>query len=412
MASRTVLWLLLWRWLLLRRRWGIIQIIAALSVVGIGIGTATLLSVLSIFKGFHQAVQVLLLRYEPHLRILPARGQWLSVTEDTLQRYARTVGARAVLPMISQKFLLQRGESFAAAVLIAAPEEALREATDIEQSILAGEFDLRHDGLPTAVAGAGIAERLRLLPGDTVRLWSPAMIEQMAVGLSWGQGVPVQVVGIFQAPAGEEQSFALYVNAAFGRRLLQLPPQTWSGIALWLPQTEQTDWAVKTLRQMLPTSLQAVPWYEFHRQLYDVLRLERLGTFAVLSLIVVVAVFNVAASLWMSVVQKSRELALLRALGLQARDIQRLYRWQGVVLGVVGIGLGMLGGLGFYWGQQHFGWFRLDPLRYILSRLPVFLELWDVVLIIGVAFALVLFASAYPAWRAGRQQITEALREE
>lgn len=101
MAYRTGVSLLLWRWLPLRRRWGVIQIIAALSVVGIAIGAGTLLSVLSIFKGFHHAAQTLLLRYDPHIRLVPVQGQWMVAPPETLKAYARLSGAQAVMPVVS-----------------------------------------------------------------------------------------------------------------------------------------------------------------------------------------------------------------------------------------------------------------------------------------------------------------------
>ncbi len=101
--------LVLWRWLPLRRRWGIIQLIAVLSLLGIGIGTATLLSVQSIFKGFHHTVQELLLRYEPHLQLLPAQGHTLEMDSTTIARYAELFRARQVLPVISRRVLVRRG---------------------------------------------------------------------------------------------------------------------------------------------------------------------------------------------------------------------------------------------------------------------------------------------------------------
>lgn len=412
MPSWRAVGLLLVRWLPLRQRWGMVQLIALLSVLGIGIGTATLLSVLSIFKGFHHAVQELLLRYDPHVRIAPTRGQWFWLSPDSAAYYARVVDARAALLQRSGRVVVQRGEALAPATLVTAPEQAVRQATGIEQSLLVGQFTFRVDGQAAVVVGTALAERLRLLPGDTLWVWTPAMVEELALGLRIGSGIAVVVAGIFQAPSDAQQGFALYGDTALGRLLFRTPAQAWSALDLWLATPEATPKAVRVLRQHLPSWLQPIPWYELHRQLYDVLRLERLATFAVLSLIVLVAVFTIAASLRMSVLQKRRDIALVRALGARAGDIERLYLGQGALLGSLGVLLGMLGGLGFYTGQQHFGWIRLDPTRYILSALPVFLELWDVVAVCGTAFALVLLAAFWPARWAARQPIAAGLREE
>ncbi len=404
--------LLLWRWLPLRRRWGVIQLIAGLSTIGIAIGIATLLSVMSIFKGFHSAVEELILQYDPHLRIVAMRGQYFQLSPDSIQRYAALLHARAVMPTVNARLIAQRAESFAPAVLIATPEAVLREATRVPHSIVLGDFALRLDGMPACVIGAGLAERLHALPGDTLWLWTPTVLERLALGIPWQTGFPLVVAGIFQSPGGEHQSFAIYADTAVGRRLVGIPPQAWSAIDIWLDDSGRTPWAVSLLRRTLPASLMPVPWYEIHRQLYEVLRLERLGTFAVLSLIVLVAVFNVTASLRMSAVQKRRELAVAQALGLPERGIQLLYLGQGSILGGLGVLAGTLGGLGFYWGQRHFGWFRLDPTRYILTTLPVRLDVWDVLLVAFVGFAIVVAAALYPARWAARQPLAEALHEE
>ncbi len=260
--------------------------------------------------------------------------------------------------------------------------------------------------------GAELAERLHLLPGDTLWIWTPEMLEHVALGLPVGPGFALLVAGIFQAPTAGEYGFALYADTAVARRLFGLPPQSWSSINLWLDRTDAVPEVLRAAAPYVPDTVRTVPWYERSRQLYEVLRLERLGTFAVLSLVVLVAVFNVAAALWMSAVQKRREIALLHALGTPAGELYRLYLAQGFVLGGIGVCLGLLGGLGFYWGQQHFGWFRLDPTRYILSTVPVFLEPADILGVAGVAFALVLLASILPARWAARLKIAETLREE
>ncbi|MCS7170159.1 MAG: FtsX-like permease family protein [Candidatus Kapabacteria bacterium] len=412
MFLRAALRLLLWRWLLLRRRWGMIQLIAVLSVLGIGIGTATLLSVLSIFKGFHRAVESLLLRYEPHLRIVSSRGQWFSMAPDTIKHYARIAGAQAILPTISGRLIAQRGGSFAPAFFVAAPESAIRQATAIPQSVVVGDFEFQRNGMPAVVVGSGLAERLHVLPGDTVWLWTPTMLEQWALGIPMGTGFVCVVAAIFQAPAGEHHSFALYTDTAVGRRLFGTSPQTWSAVDFWLSGIDAVPEALNKLQRHISPLLQLLPWYELHRQLYEVLRLERLATFAVLSLIVLVSVFNIAASLRMSIAQKRREIALVQALGIATAEVRRLYLAQGLVLGTVGTAIGLIIGLGFYWGQQYWGWIRLDPAQYILSTLPVFLEPWDVAVVVGVALGLVLLAAIYPARWAARLPVAEALREE
>jgi lipoprotein-releasing system permease protein len=251
------------------------------------------------------------------------------------------------------------------------------------------------------------------LPGDTVELLTPAALERLALGIPTGRAASAVVVGIVRPGVVEQSSFAVYADTVFGRTLTDLPPGSYSAVQVWLHDIKYTDAVATSLRQKLARHGVIIqPWQERHRQLYDVLRLERLGTTLVLALIVLVATFGVTASLVMSVVQKQRDIGILRALGISAREVQRIYLLQGIGVGAIGTVLGaILGGL-FYWGQRRYGWLRLDPSRYILSQVPVELSAWDIATIGLIAFMLAIVAALYPAARAARLHPAAVLREE
>jgi len=398
------------RWFLLKQHWGIARLIFWFSVLGISIGVSALTIVSSIFKGLHDSIYAVLLEQEPHLLLLPKQGRALREigTLDSLLRHLPEV--RLSVPVLSERVVVARQGALAPALFTAAAESLLQRST-LQQGILLGEPMLRAQR--AVLLGAALADRLRALPGDTVELLTPAALERLALGIPTGRAASAVVVGIVRPGVVEQSSFAVYADTAFGRTLTDLPPGSYSAVQVWLHDIKYTDAVATSLREKLARHGVIIqPWQERHRQLYDVLRLERLGTTLVLALIVLVATFGVTASLVMSVVQKQRDIGILRALGISAREVQRIYLLQGIGVGAIGTVLGaLLGGL-FYWGQRRYGWLRLDPSRYILSQVPVELSAWDIATIGLIAFMLAIVAALYPAARAARLHPAAVLREE
>jgi lipoprotein-releasing system permease protein len=390
------------RWFLLKQHWGIARLIFWFSVLGISIGVSALTIVSSIFRGLHDSIYAVLLEQEPHLLLLPEQGRALREIGalDSLLRQLPEV--RLSVPVLSERVVVARQGALALALFTAAAESLLQRST-LQQGILQR----------AVLLGAALADRLRALRGDTVELLTPAALERLALGIPTGRAASAVVVGIVRPGVVEQSSFAVYADTAFGRTLIDLPPGSYSAVQVWLHDIKYTDAVATSLQQKLARHGVIVqPWQERHRQLYDVLRLERLGTTLVLALIVLVATFGVTASLVMSVVQKQRDIGILRALGISAREVQRIYLLQGIGVGAIGTVLGaLLGGL-FYWGQRRYGWLRLDPSRYILSQVPVELSAWDIATIGLIAFMLAIVAALYPAARAARLHPAAVLREE
>jgi len=397
------------RWFLLKQHWGIARLIFWFSVLGISIGVSALTIVSSIFKGLHDSIYTVLLEQEPHLLLLPQQGRALreiSVVDSLLQ----LPEVRLRVPVLSERVVVAHQGALAPALFTAAAESLLQRST-LQRGILLGEPMLRAQR--AVLLGAALADRLRALPGDTVELLTPAALERLALGIPARRAASAVVAGIVRPGVIEQSSLAVYADTAFGRSLIDLPPGSYSAVQVWLHDIKYTDAVVASLREEFARHGIAVqPWQERHRQLYDVLRLERLGTTLVLALIVLVATFGVTASLVMSVVQKQRDIGILQALGISAREVQRIYLLQGIGVGAIGTVLGaLLGGL-FYWGQRRYGWLRLDPSRYILSQVPVELSAWDVATIGLIAFTLAIVAALYPAARAARLHPATVLREE
>lgn len=386
------------------RRFGFITIITVSSTVGIVIGTAALIVVMSLFNGFRNLAADLMTGFGPHIRI---EG---STDVAAVRRVVPSV--ITAVPLVSSRLIVEHHGSAQVAEgwgVSAAYDYAMQGLKD--KTVIGTALTRPHDGMPSIVVAAGIAETMGLYVGDTVRLLSPAMIERALRTMIAPSGRPAIIRGVFQSNASREIDYTqVYTDSSTIVELSRGFQR--SVVDVTIPDRQHATAYAAQLRVAFP-NLQVSTWEDLHRGLTDTMKLERIGTFIVLALIVVVAAFNILVSLTLTVVEKRKDIAVLRTLGLTAEHIRTIYLWQGLFIGVAGTGLGMLIGTALALGQQHFGWISFDQSQgYIISALPMDVHARDVVLITTVGLILAIGAAIYPARRASRSVISEALRGE
>lgn len=386
------------------RRLGFITIITVSSTVGIVIGTAALIVVMSLFNGFRNLAADLMTGFGPHIR--------LEGSTDVVSVHKVVPSAVTAVPLVSSRLIIEHHGSAQVAEGWGVSEFYHHSMRGLQNKTIIGTPMTRpFDGMPSVVVAAGIAETMGLYVGDTVRLLSPAMIERALRTMIVPSGRPAIVRGVFQSNASREIDFTqVYTDSL---TIIELSRGFHRSVVdVTLADRRQAVVAATDLRTHLP-NLRVSTWEDLHRGLTDTMKLERIGTFIVLALIVVVAAFNILVSLTLTVVEKRKDIAILRTLGLTAENIRTIYLWQGLFIGVLGTGLGMTIGTGLALGQQHFGWIGFDQSQgYIVSALPMDVHLVDVVLISIVGLMLAIVAALYPARRASHSVISEALRGE
>jgi len=386
------------------RRFGFITIITVSSTIGIVIGTAALIVVMSLFNGFRNLAADLMTGFGPHVRI--------EGSTDAAAVRRITPSVVSAVPLVTSRLIVEHRGSAQVAEgwgVSASYEREMRGLQD--KTIIGTPMTRHHDGMPSVIVAAGIAETMGLYVGDTVRLLSPAMIERALRTMIVPSGRPAIVRGVFQSNASREIDFTqvytdsltiVELSRGFHRSVVDVMVQD---------RSSATQVAAQVRREL--PDLRVLTWEDLHRGLTDTMKLERIGTFIVLALIVVVAAFNILVSLTLTVVEKRKDIAVLRTLGLTAKNIRTIYLWQGLFIGVVGTGLGMTIGTALALGQQQFGWIAFDQSQgYIVSSLPMDVHLLDVVLISTVSLLLAISAAIYPARRASQSVISEALRGE
>lgn len=395
-----------------------ISVITAISIGGITLGVAALVIVMSLFNGFQALIDRFLIGFDPHIRISAisshngtSGGQWLTVS-DSLQRQVQSalqsLGAVSMAPVASGKMICVSGRSMQPFQLIGMEAGTADAVSGIRKTLVVGDFRLETSSPTIAlVMGATLADKLRLVVGDTVQLLSPTAIETAIT-----QGLPPRparavIAGVFQSNTKEYDATQAYTALASARRLLRMPDDAAQSLDIRLQDVSQSNQAQSLLQSTLPASLRVETWFDLHRELYNVMRFERLAAFCVLLIIVLVAVFNIFASLSMTVTEKRGEIGMLKAMGAASNLITTIFFSHSLLVGVAGTALGAALGVGLCWGQMSFGWVTLDTSRYVIPILPLVVEWRDVTIVSVVSLGLSLLAGIAPARQAG--QVRSAL---
>ncbi len=415
------------RYLVNRRSVSLISLISGISVGGVALGVAALVVVLSVMNGFYEVVRNLLVAYDPHVRIEAADTRGLT-NADSLLALARGVPhVVSAAPYVEGKALLT-APAAPDLNLVVTVRGVDPQALDpvVARAVTGGRFDVGRGASGAGlVMGSGPAARAALFPdpapgGDggsrLPQLSAPALERTLA---QYPFGLPAQQAfvlrGTFELDPTYDEDH-VFVGLEEGQRLFGLAGRV-SGLDLRLDDLDRADAVRRHLEAALapeagrPARFRVRTWYDLQASLYGVMRLEKWAASAILALIVVVAAFNIVGALTMIVIEKQRDLGVLRAMGASQRDVRRVFLLEGLLVGGLGTGLGLLVGLGLALGQQHFGWVALAGAEsFVIEAYPVAIRALDVGLVALVAVGLCVAAALYPAARAAAVEPARAVQ--
>ncbi|HVN47982.1 MAG TPA: ABC transporter permease, partial [Bacteroidota bacterium] len=285
------------------------------------------------------------------------------------------------------------------------------QVSGVNERIVLGELNLGNEKQNNIVIGMVLADRLGVVIGDTIALVSPAGAELsvMQMGLPFIRRY--RIMGIYESNNKDYDSYYAFTSLESGQSLFNKPGQI-DGIDIRCEQVDQTENVRASLSKKLGNQFQILSWYDLHKELYSVMKLERWGAYIVLCLIIAVASFNLLGSLTMTVIEKTRDIGIMKSMGATNDQVKRIFFYQGFFIGLAGIILGMMLGLVIVYCQYHYHWFPLDPTVYIISAIPVEVRMTDVFVIALAAILLCAIASRYPAKRAAKLNPVEAIRWE
>jgi lipoprotein-releasing system permease protein len=400
------------RYLRSKQQMRFINIIMLVSVIGITVGVAALIVVLSVFNGFNSVVTNVLVGFDPHIRIEAAKGKSFTITEALERQLRDDPRILASSPFVASKALVMTPRVNRVVLVKGVVDSAVGNVSGITKSLVLGSFAFKDTPeVGGIILGLTLADRLGATVGTEVSVVSPVGVDAMMTQFAQPLMRRCRVVGIYDSRNKDYDAHYAYVSIESARLLFQMAHQV-SGVEVRLQSIEESEAVQKKLEPILGQGFRVSTWYDLHRDLYSVMKIERWTAYIILCLIVGVATFNVLGSLTMGVVEKRRDIGILKALGATRRSIVLMFMFEGILVGVVGTILGVAIGLGVCYLQIHYSVFPLDPTVYIIPAIPVEVRWTDFVAVGLASMILCTLASLYPARRAARLLPVEAIRWE
>lgn len=399
------------RYLVSKQKSGWITVITLISITGVTVGVAALIVVLSVFNGFNSLVTSILVGFDPHLRVESTEGQAMRMersVEGVLQADPRV---KAFAPFVLGKSLVLAGSYSQAAFIKGVDEGKVGTVSGVEKSIVLGSFRLDEGKEEGIVLGLTLADRLHVVVGSTVTVISPVGIEAVATQLAQPLMKRFKLVGIYESKNRDYDAKYAYVSLGAAQQLFDIRGKI-DGLELRLNSIDDAENVKADLQRKFGDGYTVSTWYDLHRDLYSVMQVERWVAYIILSLIILVAAFNILGSLTMSVLEKTRDIGVLRSMGAAASGVRRVFLIEGLFVGIIGSALGSLLGFGTYLLQKYFQVFPLDPNVYIISALPVELHVADFITVPAAALVICTLSALYPARRASRLIPVDAIRWE
>lgn len=397
--------------LLMGLRPGFITVISGISILGIKLGVAALITVLSVFNGFNGLVKSLLVGFDPHIRVTAVSGGTIDPAE-VLARLQNVPGVVAAAPFVSGRSAILHEEGLRVIQVRGMRKADINGAIGLGNRIVSGTFE---DASPRyahpIVLGSLLSYALGTTIGDSIALLSQEGLEETLTEMAAPTLIQCVVTGIFESSNKEYDTYYAYTDLETARQLFALPAGA-MGVEARLQDLESAPEAATLLRQQLGPQFRVETWQDLHADLFAVMELERWAAFVILLLIVIVAVFNVLGSLTMTVTKKRRDIGILKTMGASDRGVMRIFMSEGGLIGAIGTAAGAIYGIGICVLQQQYGLFKLDNAIYIVSALPLELRLSDIVIVCITALILALCASLYPARRAAGLLPADAVRWE
>ncbi|MEK9500100.1 FtsX-like permease family protein [Gaopeijia maritima] len=407
-------WFLARRYLSARRGGALLSFITWISLGGVTVGVTALIVVIAVMTGMQEDLRSKILSGAYHVTVETDGDGRIPGWAEVAAAAGEVEGVRSATPFLLSQVNLRRGQYSRPADLVGVPSGVPEPGTEMEREIQAGFYDLEPpaSGLPPILLGSGIADAMQLFRGDTVQLLAFDNLQTTNDGSMIPKIQSFEVTGVFRSGMYEYDTRRAYTTMEATQAVLDLGADVVTGIGVALDDGDAADRAAAALSERLGAEYRVETWGTRNSALFSALKLEKLAMFLVLFLIVLVAAFNIVSTLVMVVADRTREIGILKSMGMTDRGILRVFVLQGAWIGVVGTAVGTALGVLLCVLIDRYEIIRIPPEVYFVDRLPVSLHFTDVLTIVAASVVVAFVATIHPSIQASQLQPVEAIRDD
>ena len=400
------------RYLFARRKQAFIYVISIMSILGVALGVAALVVVLGVYNGLTTDMRDKILGANAHGIVMSYMPDAFADHPELLGEVLKTPGVTGATPFIYTEVMLSAGKGVKGLVLRGIDPRTAPSVLTMLRKMKRGSIARlsQSDGLPGIVIGEELAKRIGLGIGSRVNLLSPSG-QKTAAGFQ-PRIRAFEVAAIFKTGMFEYDSSLAFVTLDACRDVLGLDPGFLSGIEITVDDVFKADAVAQRISNAVGSPFYARNWMEMNANLFAALKLEKIGMFILLAMVVLIGSFSIVATLVMLVMEKTKDIAVMLSMGATRRTIRRIFMLQGTIIGFVGTLLGYALGLTVGFLLKRYQFIKLPENVYTLDHLPIIITLSDVLVIGAAAMLLCFLATLYPARQASRLKPAEALRYE
>lgn len=381
-----------------------------ISIGGVSVGVMALLVVLSVMSGFHEDLQKKILGVNAHVVVLNYRGM-MPEYRDVIKKTKNDTDVLSSAPFVLGQVMVSSGRRAQGVFLRGIDPEIELQTTEIGQFMKEGELGglAPKEGVPGIIIGRELSSSIGVFKGDLVTILSP-------VGKIGPLGMlpkvrQFRVAGIFEVGMFEYDSNLVLTDVKEAQDFFDMGDAV-TGVQLKLADIYKASVVRERVQKILGFPLYTKDWMQMNRNLFSALKLEKFAMFIILILIILVASFNIVSTLIMNVIEKKREIAILKAMGATDRGVMNIFMIQGLFIGVLGTIIGVASGYLLCYVLNTYQIIKLPADVYYLSHLPVKTKLTDFLVVSLSAVTISFLSTIYPAWQAARISPVEPLRYE